>query len=132
MKSLFTKFFLSIFSLALVTSAFAASGDYKGNFQISEPAQVNGKQIPAGEYTAKWEGTGPNVQVSIMQGKKVIATTSAQVVDLNTAASNSEAELTKGSNGDRTLSTLRFSGKKYSLQLGSETAGVSSKTDSTN
>jgi hypothetical protein len=131
-SSLYSKIILATLALALTTSAFAAGDSYKGNFQISESAQVNGKQLPAGEYTAKWEGSGPNVQVSILQGKKVVATTSAQVVDLSTAASDSEAELTKASNGDRELTTLRFSGKKYSLQLGNEAASTQTKTDSTN
>jgi hypothetical protein len=122
----------ALLALMLAGSAFAANGPHKENFQISAPTQVNGKQLPAGDYEARWEGSGPSVTVNITQGKKVVATVPAQVVDLEKPAHASEAELKNSSNGDRELTVLRFSGKKYALELGSESAKSQSKTDSTN
>ena len=43
---------------------------------------VNGKQLGAGDYTVKWDGNGPNVEVNILQGKNVVATVPAHMVDL--------------------------------------------------
>ena len=131
-SSLFSKIILTTLALVLTTGAFAANDSHKDSFQISAPTQVNGKQLPAGEYTAKWEGSGPSVQVTILQGKRVMATVPAQVVALEQKASETAAEVKNGSTGSRELTALRFSGKKYSLDLGSESARAQSKTDSTN
>src|SRR5947209_919534 len=102
-SSLFSKIIFATLAFTLTTGAFAASNSHKSNFEISTPAQINGTQIPAGEYTAKWEGSGPIVQVSLMQGKKVVATVPAQVIQLDKAAGDTQAELKSGSNGDREL-----------------------------
>jgi hypothetical protein len=131
-SSLFSKIIFVALALALSASSFAANDSHKSNFEISAPTEVNGTQLPAGEYTAKWEGSGPTVQVSIMQGKKVLATVPAQVVALDQAAPQTQAEVKNSSTGDRELTSLQFSGKKYSLALGSESAKAQSKTDSTN
>ena len=123
MKStLFSRIILATLALALTTSAFAASDSHKSSFEISAATQVNGTTIPAGEYTAKWEGSGPSVQVSIMQGRKVVATVPAQVVTLDRAANDTHAEVLNGSNGERELKALQFAGKKISLQLATESA----------
>jgi hypothetical protein len=131
-SSLFSKIIFATLAFTLTTGAFAASDSHKSSFEISAPAQINGTKIPAGEYTAKWEGSGPTVQVSLMQGKKVVATVPAQVIQLDKAAADTQAELKNGSNGDRELTALQFAGKKYTLQLGTETAKAQTKSDSTN
>jgi hypothetical protein len=130
-SSLFSKMIFAALAFALISSAFA-SDSHKSSFEISAPTQVNGTTLPAGEYTAKWEGSGPNVQVSIMQGRKVVATVPAQVVMLDRAASNTQAEIKNSSNGDRELSSLQFSGKKVSLEVGTESANPQTKPDATN
>lgn len=133
MKSrLFSKIIFATLAFTLTTAAFGASDSHKSNFEISAPAQVNGTQLPAGEYTARWEGSGPNVQVSLMQGKKVVATVPAQVVILDKNASDTQAEIKNSSNGGRELTSLQFAGKKVSLQMGRETAKGQTNTDSTN
>ena len=132
-SSLFSKVMFATLALALTTSVFAASADsHKSNFEISAATQVNGTELPAGDYTARWEGSGPTVQVSIMQGKKVVATVPAEVVALDQPASNTQAEIKSNSNGDRELTSLKFSGKKFSLELGTESAKAQSKSASTN
>jgi len=133
MKSLsFFRIILATLALALATSAFAASDSHKSNFEIGDATQVNGTTIPAGEYTAQWEGSGPTVQVNILQGKKVVATVPAQVVTLDSKASDTHAEVLNGTNGQRELKALQFSGKKISLQLGTESATAQSKAAPTN
>jgi hypothetical protein len=130
-SSLFSRILFATLVLTLTTGAFAAD-THKSSFEISAPTQVNGTQIPAGEYTARWEGSGPSVQVSIMQGKKVLATVPAQIVALSQRAPDSQAEIKNNSNGDRELISLQFAGKKFSLELGTESAKAQIKTDSTN
>ncbi|MGB8130040.1 MAG: hypothetical protein WCG81_09630 [Candidatus Angelobacter sp.] len=133
MKSiLFSRIIFSTLVLAFTTSAFAASDSHKSSFELSAATQVNGTTLPAGEYTAQWEGSGPTAQVNIMQGKKVVATAPAQVIALDSKASDTQAEVLNGAKGERELKVLQFAGKKVSLQLGTESAKAQSKTDSTN
>ena len=129
--SLFSKIIIASLAFMLAGSAFAINESHKANFKLSEPTQVNGTQLPAGEYQARWEGSGPAVQVSIIQNMKVIATVPGQLVGMDQAASNNATEITN-SNGQRELTSLRFSGKKYTLQLGSESASAQGKAESTN
>ena len=133
MKSmLFSRIIFATLVLAFTTSAFAASDSHKSSFQLSAATQVNGTTLPAGEYTAQWEGQGPTAQVNIMQGKKVVATAPAQVIALDSKASDTQAEVFNGTNGERELKALQFAGKKVSLQLGTESAKAQSKTAPTN
>jgi hypothetical protein len=133
MKStLFSRIIFATLVLALATSAFAASDSHKSSFEISTATQVNGTTLPAGEYTAQWEGSGPTVQLNIMQGKKVVATAPAQVVTLGSKASDTQAEVLNGTKGERELKALQFAGKKISLQLGTESATAQGKTAPTN
>jgi hypothetical protein len=71
----------------------------------------------------EWDGSGPNVEVSILKGKKVIAKVPAKVVDLEKASSNDAAVL-KQSGNESTLAGVRFQGKKYALELGEASDGM--------
>lgn len=113
--------------LFLATSAFAAS---KGPLQLSAPANVAGKQLAAGDYTVKWDGTGNSVQVEILKGKNVVATVPAQVVTLDHASSYDSAVVNTNSDGSRVLSQIRFSGKKMALEVGGEGGSSSSGASS--
>jgi hypothetical protein len=110
-------------ALLLASSAFAAT---KGSLQISHPVTVNGTQLKAGDYKVAWDGTGPNVEVSILQGKNVIAKTPAHVVDLSTASPNSAAVTKTNSDGSASLAGVRFEGKKFALELGEASDGMQS------
>jgi hypothetical protein len=106
-------------ALLLATSLFAAN---KGSLQLNDPLTVNGKQLAAGEYRLQWEGNGPSVELSILRGKDVVASVPARLVDLDRPA---QADLTitrKNADGNKTLSEIRFGGKKYSLAIGDESA----------
>ena len=102
-------------ALVLATSAFAAN---KGSLKVQEPITVSGQQIPAGDYKVSWDGTGSNVEVSILQGSKVVAKTTGRVVDLNQSSQYDSAVVKKNSDGSRTLAEIRFSGKKQALAIG--------------
>jgi len=128
-SSLFSKVIIASLALMLTASAFAGGGSHKDSFVISAVTTVSGQQLQAGEYEARWEGKGPTVQLSITQGKKVLATVPAQLVELDRASLDTRAVIKSGANGDRELTTLRFSGKTYSLNLGTEFAKVENKTD---
>jgi len=106
-------------ALLLATSVFAAN---KGSLQVSDPVTVNGKQIAAGEYTVKWDGNGPNVELNILRGKNVVATVPARMVDLESTPSRDSAVTVVGADGQKSLNEIRFSGKKYAFAIGAQTA----------
>jgi hypothetical protein len=101
-------------AVLLASSAFASN---KGTLQAHETLEVNGQQLAAGEYQLRWDGTGSNVEVSFMRGKKEIAKTSARLVNLDKASDNDSA-LVDHSTGKAIVTEVRFAGKKYALALG--------------
>jgi len=108
-------------AVLLASSAFAAS---KANLNLQNPTTINGTKLKAGEYKLEWDGTGPNVEVSIRQGKNVLAKVPAKIVDLNTAASNDAAVTKVNTDGTSTLAGARFQGKKYALEIGESGDGM--------
>jgi hypothetical protein len=102
-------------AVLLASSAFAAS---KGSLEIRNPTVVNGTTLKPGEYKLEWDGTGPTVEVSVMQGKNVIAKVPAKLVELSAPAQNTAAVVQKNTDGSNSLTGARFEGKKYSLELG--------------
>ncbi|MFZ0477815.1 MAG: hypothetical protein WAL71_01610 [Terriglobales bacterium] len=96
------------------TGAFASN---KGSLRITEAFEVNGQQLPAGDYQLRWQGSGSNVELSFMQGKKEIAKTSAKEVELNQAASSDTAVIDHN-NGKAWVSEIRFAGKRTALSIG--------------
>jgi len=101
-------------AVLMATAAFAIN---KGSFRIQEPVQVNGQQLAAGEYQLRWEGTGSNVEVSFMQGRKEVAKTSAKVIQLEQTPQYDSA-IVDHSSGKALVSEVRFAGKKTALSLG--------------
>ncbi len=118
-RSTISKSLLLGMALLLATGAFAAN---KGSLQVQDPVTVIGKQLPAGDYQLKWDDKGPNVELSILKGNKVVATVPARLVDINQSASSDAAVVRKNEDGSRSLSEIRFSGKKYALAIGEEAA----------
>jgi hypothetical protein len=107
-------------ALLLATAAFAAS---KGSLQVNDAVTVNGTQLAAGDYTVKWDGNGPNVQLNILHGKQVVATTSARLVTLDHSVDGDSAVVRTNADGSKSLAAIRFGGKKYALELGDASAG---------
>src|SRR5882672_4604709 len=104
-----TKMIVLSFALLMSTSLFAASS---GSLKLSQPVQLNGTQIKPGDYKVTWEGTGPEVTVSVMKGKEVVAKTSAHLKELERNFGADATVLQKNSDGSTSLNGIRFSGKK--------------------
>jgi hypothetical protein len=103
-------------AVMVATSAFAGSTN-KGSLHLGEAAQVNGQAVPAGDYQLRWEGTGSDVEVSFMQGKKVITKAPAKIVEVKDAF-NHDATVVDKTGSTPTVTEVRFAGKKYALVLG--------------
>jgi hypothetical protein len=106
-------------ALLLATSAFAAN---KGSLTVQEPITVNGTQLKPGDYKVQWDGSGPSVELSITQGKKVIAKVPAHMVNLDQPSQNDAAVVKNNGDGTKSLSEVRLSGKKFALAVAEEAA----------
>jgi hypothetical protein len=109
----------SVFASVLLVAAslFAVN---KGALEVTDAVVVNGTTLPAGDYSLTWDGSGPTVQLNILKGHKVVATTPARLVDKPNPQGRDSALLRINPDGTRSLAEVRFGGKKYSLEIGPE------------
>jgi len=70
------KYFACLMALAVVlpVSAAARDKDQQQTVNITNPVQVGHVKLNPGRYKVEWQNAGPNVNVSFLEGKKVIAT----------------------------------------------------------
>jgi hypothetical protein len=113
----------TVFTLALIaaSSAFAST---KGSLQIDNPVTVNGTTLKPGDYKVEWEGSGPNVEISILQGKKVMAKAPAHLVQLAKPAAYNATVTRPGSGSASSLAGVRFGGKATAIDLGDSGQGM--------
>jgi hypothetical protein len=98
----------------LATDAFAAN---KGTLHVSSPEIVAGERLAAGDYTVRWDGTGPNIEIRVMQGGKVVVAAPARIVPLDTASPSDSVVVQVAADGSRRVSQMSFSGQKLALQI---------------
>ncbi len=104
-------------ALLLATSAFAAE---KASLQFADRTTIGGAQLKAGEYKVQWEGDGPNVELTILQGKSVVAKAPARRIDTKNAAAHNTTVTKTNADGSLSLSQVQFSGKKYAFEIGGD------------
>jgi len=104
-------------ALLMAVAAFASN---KGLMSLYDNAAVGNQTLKPGDYSFKWDGNGPNVQLSIMKDSKVVATTPARLVDLKEPFSDDAAVVTTNADGSKSLSELRLAGKKFTIDLAQE------------
>lgn len=66
--------------LLLPALAFAGQKN-SAHVQFENAVSVAGTKLAAGEYKVIWQGNGPDVTVSFIEGKKVVATAPAKFVN---------------------------------------------------
>jgi len=108
-------------AVLLASTAFAAT---KGTLHLQSATTINGTELKAGDYKLLWEGTGPSVELSILQGKNVVAKTQAKVVDLETKSANDAAVVHKTDGAADSLTGVRFEGKKFALEISGSSDGM--------
>ena len=102
-----------LFALLVVTVG-ALAADGTGNLTLRYPVQLKGKQLPAGDYKVKWQGNGPSVDVTVLEGKKTVATTTATMKELNSPAPY-DSVMYKTDGQAKALGEIQFGGKKSAL-----------------
>jgi hypothetical protein len=109
--------------LLLLIPAFAGTRN-KASFTLSEPAKVAGVQLTPGEYVVKWEGNGENAPVSILKDGRVIASTSASVLDVSNPYRGTAAHLAAEEDGTKRLTRIDLEKKSLVFQPNAEAASA--------
>jgi hypothetical protein len=124
-----SKLSLAFFGSALLLSSAVLAGDAnKGSLQLYEKVSVEGKALNPGRYTITWDGAGPNVQVTILQGKQAVATFPAHVTEQATRNTEDAYGSASETDGTRTLTAIYPNGKRFSLELGQAAASQATST----
>ncbi len=121
---------LLTFSLVLAAGAIAGNTN-KGTLKVDETVTVGGKQLAAGQYQLEWAGTGPNVELSISDGRETVAKVPAQVLPLKKAEPGSGYSTNADHAGNKMLTGIFFGGKKYELAIGEASAATDTPSDKT-
>jgi hypothetical protein len=106
----------------LVTTA--ASAATKGSLKLEEPVSVNGMHLAKGEYQVTWQGTGPNVQLSVIQSQKIVATVPARLVRLSRPGLSQGYETRKDEDETTLQTAIYFADRKYEMEIGQESAAT--------
>jgi len=103
-------------SLLLCATAFAAKTNKK-TMHLYEKAKLEGNLLNQGDYQVEWSGTGPNVELNVVQGRDTLATVPARVVSENTSNEHEGYVLQPARNGGESIEEIFFSGAKYDLKI---------------
>jgi len=93
---------------------------------LNRPAITDGRFLPAFSERITWEGTGPNVELNVIQSKKIVATVPARLVELSHRGPGQGYGTRKEEDGTTSLTAIYFYGKKYELAIGKESVGAES------
>ena len=103
---------------AVVFSSGAFAGDAnKGKLHLQDKTIVYGKSLNPGNYTVEWTGTGPTVQVTLLQGKRTVATFPAHVTEKPTRNYDDAYASAPEPDGSSRLTVIYIGGKRTALEL---------------
>ena len=124
-----SKISLVLFGSALLFSSAAIAGDAnKGSLNLYEKVNVEGKALNPGKYTVTWDGSGPSVQVTVLQGKQTVATFPAHLTEQTTRNTEDAYGSATETDGSHTLTAIYPNGKRFSIEIGQTAASQPSST----
>ena len=103
---------LFIFAITLSISAFA--GAKSETVTLYNNVQVNGKTLPAGDYTVKYNTSGATAQVTFLRNGKEVAQATGQVRQLEKAPEYNQV-VTQDGNGAASISEIDFSNTRTGI-----------------
>ena len=101
--------------MLMVPVVLLAAPKNSANVTFTETVTINGASVPPGEYHVVWQGTGPSVEATILQGKNVVASAPATLVDAQSEY-DGVVETSDGNNNSKVLEAIDWN--KRSLRFG--------------
>ena len=109
---------IMLFGSAILFSSAALAGETnKGKLILNDKVVVDGKSIQPGDYRVEWDGSGPAVQVKILQGKQTVATLSAHLTEQADRNPQDAYGTAPAPEGSRTLTAIYPGGKRLALEI---------------
>jgi hypothetical protein len=105
---------LFILAFMLPVSAFAKDNN-RHWVEIPAFVQVGSTQLKPGNYDVKWQGTGPEIQVSFVQNGKTVATVPGTLKTNDPHVTEDDIVTETTSANLKTLKAIDFSHNKQSL-----------------
>jgi hypothetical protein len=113
-----SKLSVFLFTAALLGSSAVFAGEVnKTILKLYETTTVEGKALQPGDYKVTWEGSGPDVQVTVQQGKETVATFQAHVTEQPARNTGDAYGSSSEPNGSHILTAIYPGGKRFSLEL---------------
>lgn len=114
MKSL--KYLALLSTLALLTPISAlARNKNEHSVSIPDAVQVGSTHLQAGTYKVKWDGSGPQVQVSFMQNGKTVATAPGTLKTNDTAVVQDDVIVEPANGSNKNLQEIDFGHQQEAL-----------------
>jgi hypothetical protein len=113
-----------IFALLLCVLPLSAVAGTKqsASIELSEPVVISGTHLRPGEYTVRWNGTGSDMRVQFLQGKKEIVSVPAKVIAQSNPTSPA-ITMRSTEDGSKTISEIDLS--KVTLEFPEKTESAS-------
>jgi hypothetical protein len=109
---------LLLFGSALLFSSAALAGENnKGKLTLTDKVVIDGKPIERGDYRVEWDGTGPAVQVKLIQGKQIVATLSAHLTEQADRNPQDAYAVAPEPDGSKELTAIYPGGKRLALEF---------------
>ena len=107
-----------LFGAAFLFSSAAFAGETnKGTLRLADKVVVDGKPLDPGNYRVEWDGSGPTVQVKLLQGKQAVATLPAHLTEQDNPNSQDGYGTAAEPDGSKALTVIFLSGKRFTLQI---------------
>src|SRR5450631_3936334 len=111
--------------------ALLAAPKNSANVTFTEAVTINGASIPPGDYHVVWQGTGPSVEATILQGKKVLATAPATLVNAKSGYDGA-VETSDGSDNSKVLEAIDWSNQSLRFGQGNASSPSTSAVGAAN
>jgi hypothetical protein len=105
---------------AVLTTTASAFATTRSSFVVHSPVVVGGTRLTEGEYTLRWDGDGPEVELQIQRDNKVKATVPAKLIPVSNASHEDAIVVSTDADGTRKLIEIRPSGKKFRIEIESQ------------
>ena len=107
-----------LFGSALLLSSAALAGENnRGKLALTDNVVIDGKAIERGDYRVEWDGSGPAVQVKLLQGKQIVATLSAHLTEQGVRNPQDAYSTFTEPDGSRELTAIYPGGKRLALEF---------------
>lgn len=114
MKQVLLRSSLVVLAMALSIGAFGKSKSE--NLTLAHDATLNGTNLPAGDYTVKYDVNGANAEVKFVKNGKEVASANGQVKTLAKKAGSNQVVL--NTSGDaRSIAEIDFGGKDTAISF---------------